>query len=169
MTPMRKRGAVLVVLVGGALLVERLVALANAGTEVVEPVRQGPAGVAARVPAPAPTLDLERLAARRAWLAKDAAPRSPFEATAWPAAAASRPPEPPPKPVAPAFPYAYMGALVDEGVQTAFFVKGERVLPVKAGDTVDGAYRVDRLDEKQMTLTYLPLNEAMLLPLGRGR
>lgn len=170
MTPGRKRAAGLIVLVGGALLVERLVSLANAGTEVVEPVRGRSVGAPATASAPPPTIRTDVLTAHRDALAEDPVPRSPFEPVAWPTAVAAQAAEPPaPKPVAPPFPYVYMGGMVDDGVQTAFFVKGDRVLPVKTGDTVDAAYRVDRLDEKQMTLTYLPLNEPMVLHLGRSR
>jgi hypothetical protein len=76
---------------------------------------------------------------------------------------------PPPKPVAPPFPYAYMGKLLEDGVTTAFFTKGNRVIPVKAGDTVDAVFRVDQMTSQQMKLTYLPLNETLVLALGGPR
>ena len=44
-----------------------------------------------------------------------------------------------------------------------------RVLPVKAGDTVDAVYRVDQMTETLMTLTYLPLNQSLTLALRSRR
>jgi|GEM_PF-1468415 len=103
----------------------------------------------------------------------DAEPGSdPFAPVAWaaPAASAARAPvvvlpPPPPPPVAPPFPYAYVGGLVEDGVRTLFFAKGERVLPVKAGDVVDTTYRIDEVEEKQMKLTYMPMNQSAVVAL----
>ncbi|MBX9716531.1 MAG: hypothetical protein K2X42_08055, partial [Burkholderiaceae bacterium] len=126
------------------------------------------------------TVQLDRLDARQLALADSAdavspaaSQPTPFESVVWqsPAALAqaAAPPPPPPKPVAPPFPYTYLGGLSEDGVRTNFFTKGDRVLPVKAGDTVDAVYRVDQMTEKQMKLTYLPLNESLTLALGGGR
>jgi hypothetical protein len=41
----------------------------------------------------------------------------------------------------------------------AFLAKGDALLIVAAGDTIDnGTYRVDTLNPTQVVLTYLPLN-----------
>lgn len=99
----------------------------------------------------------------------------PFAPVAWaaPAASAARPlpppPPPPPPAVAPLFPYAYIGALSDDGIRTLFFAKGERVLVVKAGDVVDAAFRIDEINDKQMTLTYVPMNQSAVVALGAAR
>lgn len=119
-------------------------------------------------------MQLDRLAQRTmpaASAASGAGPRSLFDVVAWepPAPKVTAPPAPPPKPAPPPFPYAYMGGLSEDGVRTAFFMKGERVLPVKAGDVVDAAFRVDEMNDKQMTVTYLPLNETLSVPLEGGR
>ncbi len=195
MSPVRKRIAILIVLVGSALLAERLMALASADdTEVVQPVvpKRVAGGVAdaaraasakdaaALSAAPPGRLRLDRLDARLQALSDSAdspAPTTPrpalFDIVSWqppaPKAAAAQPPAAPPKPVAPPFAYVYMGGLTDNGVRTSFFTKGERVIAVKAGDTIDAAYRIDQMTEKQMTLTYLPLNETLVLALGGGR
>ena len=102
----------------------------------------------------------------------DAGPGSdPFSPVAWaaPAASAARAAvvvlPPPPPPVAPPFPYAYVGGLVEDGVRTLFFAKGERVLPVRAGDVVDTTYRIDEVEEKQMKLTYMPMNQSAVVAL----
>lgn len=182
MSPTRKRIAMLIVAVGGILLVQRVVALSTEDT--AEPVPAKPARE--RAPAESPRaaastpaqVQLDRLARRAAEPASAASAaaaaddyRGLFEVVGWqpPPPKATAPPPPPPKPVAPPFPYAYMGGLSDDGVRTSFFMKGERVLPVKAGDVVDASYRVDEMTDKQMTLTYLPLNETMTVALEGGR
>lgn len=189
MSPNRKRIAVLIVVVGSALIGERVMTLMSDGAEVVEPAvasRGKPrstlaSSAAATTPPSATVVQLERLAARQRALADASAAAAPartpqaalFEPVAWLSAAAiaqaAAPPPPPPMPVVPPFPYAYLGGLLEDGVRTNFFTKGDRVLPVQAGDTVDALYRVDQMTEKQMTLTYLPLNQSLTLALGSAR
>ena len=124
-----------------------------------------------------PQVRLDRLAARQRALAADderadAMSQALFGAVSWqppPPPAQRAVAEAPPPPVAPPFPYAYLGGLLEDGVRTAFFAQGERVLPVKAGDTVDAVYRIDQMTETLMTLTYLPLNQSLSLALGGKR
>lgn len=134
--------------------------------------------MAAESRAAGPQVRLDRLAARQRALAADdesadAAPPALFGAVSWqpspPPAQRAAETAPPPPPVAPPFPYAYLGGLSEDGVRTAFFTQGERVLPVKAGDTVDAVYRIDQMTEKLMTLTYLPLKQSLSLALGGKR
>lgn len=176
MSPTRKRVAMLIVAVGSVLLVQRVVALSGDDTPVpAKPERERAAAEAPRATASTPArVQLDRLALRAAAPASAASAaehRGLFDIVAWqpPAPKVTAPPPPPPKPAAPPFPYPYMGGLSDDGVRTSFFMKGERVLPVKAGDVVDAAYRVDDMNDKQMTLTYLPLNETMTVALEGGR
>ncbi len=182
--PKRQRLAMLIVAVGGALLVARVFALASGDAEIAGPVqakpaRSSPRGSAEPSDAPASAagaVRLDRLAQHEA--RQQAAPTAAQPAASQPVLfdTVSWQPPPPkvealprPKPVTPPFPYAYMGGLSEDGVHTAFFTKGERVLPVKAGDTIDAIYRVDQMTDKQMTLTYLPLNETLVVALGGGR
>ncbi|MES2099752.1 MAG: hypothetical protein V4569_08040 [Pseudomonadota bacterium] len=179
--PMPKRLAILIVVVGSALIGERLLALAAADAEVVEPAaakRVGRSAVTDAAAAPPSVLRLDRLDARQLELSEGAAPPAPgasrpalFDSVTWqaPAVAKTAPPPPAPPPVAPPFPYAYMGGLTEDGVRTAFLIQGDRVITVKLGDTVDAAYRIDQMTEKQMTLTYLPLDQTLVLVLGGGR
>lgn len=177
LTPARKRIAVLIVVVGSALIGERVVALMAGDDEVAAPLthlrtrsRTEPATPDGDASAAAVRLD--RLAARQQALeatADDAAATGVFEGVSWQPPAPKDVVAPAPAPVAPPFPYAYLGGLTDDGVRTAFFTQGDRVLPVKAGDTVDAAYRVDQMNDKQMTLTYLPLNQNMTVTFRSGR
>jgi hypothetical protein len=66
------------------------------------------------------------------------------------------PPQPPPAPVAPAFPYQLIGRLVDGDQAQALLAGPNRSLAVKAGDVVDGQWRVDQVTERGLSLTWLP-------------
>lgn len=110
-------------------------------------------------------LSLARLAARA-----DPATRVPkvdlFAAAtpARPAAAAVAPS--PPRPQAPRFPYAYLGAMVDGDAHIGFFSRGERVLALRAGDLVDGSFRIEAVGRDALTVTYLPLDERLVVAFG---
>ena len=181
MSPARKRVALAFVAIGIALIVQRTIASAG-GADVVAPVEHATHGAAADEVSNAPaarragvaveSLRLDRLQARApapsAGASDAAAPL--FAAQSW------RPPSPPPAPApapveaeAPPFPYSYMGGLTDERGRTAFFNRGDRVLAVRAGETVDGTFRVDHLDETSMTVTHLALNKTADVPLGGSR
>ena len=186
MTPARKRLALLFVAVGIGLIVERVIAFGGTDDAAAapiarsrgEPVADAPAATGTRAEAAPrspglPRLALDRLADRAVAAVAEPAPPirdTLFAVRSWePAAAAPAPPAPPPAPVAPPFPYPYIGGLTEEGRRTAFFTRGDRVLPVHTGDTVDAVFRVDTLDENQMTMTYLPLNQTVALAFGGGR
>jgi hypothetical protein len=66
------------------------------------------------------------------------------------------PPAPPAAPVAPAFPYQLIGRLVEGNQATALLAGPSRSLAVKAGDVVDGQWRVDQVTERGLNLTWLP-------------
>lgn len=181
MTPARKRLAMLFVAVGVGLIVERTLASGGDGdTDVVasaaSPAMQGTAASAVlRATAPArmaseasSVLHLDALAQRRMNVAVVGSQKAMpiFTVQSWQ-------PTPPPaasveatEPVAPAFPYPYLGGLTDDAGRTAFFSRGDRVLIVRNGATIDGQYRVDHLDETSMTLTYLPLQKTLAVALG---
>ena len=183
MSPARKRVAVAIVVIGAALIAEQVYTLATApDSDVIAPVAKrskSRTAVADAAPASTGEVRLDRLDARQQALAASAPAKTDktpplFESVAWQnaaqqAAAKAAPPPPPPKPVAPPFPYAYMGGLTDDVGRMAFFTKGERVLTVKAGDTVDAVFRVDQMTENQMQLTYLPLNQTLVVALGGAR
>jgi hypothetical protein len=180
LTPARKRIAVVVALAGVVLVVDRVIAFggdegeAPAAARVAAPrERVGEPPISATSAASAPArLRLDWLEARSAAAAASQNVGALFAPQSWqppPPKVVPPPPPPPPEPVAPPFPYTYIGGMTDAGVRTAFFARGDRALPVRVGDTVDAAYRVDQLTENQMNLTYLPLDRAMTLSLGSAR
>lgn len=85
------------------------------------------------------------------------APRSwtPPSAPAKPAAAAmqtqSAPAGPPP------MPFRVAGRVVHGADASVVLARGDAVLPVRVGDTLDGGYRVEAIAADAVTLVYLPL------------
>ena len=182
MSPGRKRAAIAFAAVGIALIVQRTIASTGSEDVVSAPDRSAratssePLGAAPtpshQASAASPqTLRVDRLSdrvPRPEAAASDTPPL--FAVQSWqPPPPPSPPPEPPAEPQLPPFPYAYIGGLSDDNGRTAFFIRGDRVLPVRAGETVDGSFRVDHLDETSMSLTYLPLNKTLQVPLGGPR
>jgi hypothetical protein len=54
-------------------------------------------------------------------------------------------------------PYKFVGQLTREGAVQHFLAKGDVVLSVKEGETLDGAYRVEAIAAEEITLLYVPL------------
>jgi hypothetical protein len=200
MSPTRKRLALVFVVVGSALILERVVAFAStdddtsiaapgraaaaasaardpvgrpAGPATISAAFDGPAGADAVEPdsraASVPQLRLDRLAAATQ---PGAAIGQLFQPRRWQA-------PPPPAPamvataplrlVAPPFPYSYFGGMTDGDQRIGFFQRGDRVVTLRAGDTLDGNFRIDQISASHMTYTYLPAATATTLTLGVPR
>jgi len=54
-------------------------------------------------------------------------------------------------------PFVYVGLYVEGGQETVMLMKGEQLLLVKQGDTIDNTYRLERVAADRIELTYLPL------------
>ncbi|HAN55168.1 MAG TPA: hypothetical protein DCQ77_02695 [Betaproteobacteria bacterium] len=59
-----------------------------------------------------------------------------------------------------------MGQLVEDGTLTVFLSRQDQNYAVKAGDSLDGTYRVDKVENRRLVLTYLPLNMQQSLAIG---
>jgi hypothetical protein len=97
---------------------------------------------------------------------KDLFPAVSWTAKAQEEAQRNAPPPPPPpkiKPQAPPLPFTFMGRMIDGGQQIVFLVNGDRNLVVREGETFAGSYRVDKIDDQAVTLTYLPLRQKQRL------
>ena len=77
-------------------------------------------------------------------------------------------PEPPPaakapaaqvaeKPSAPPMPYRFGGQVVQEDGMRVVLLKGDRVYEVREGETLDDGYRLDAIQARGLTFTYMPL------------
>ena len=96
----------------------------------------------------------------------------PFAALSWlppppppPPPVAEPPPAPPPPPVAPPLPFTFVG-MVEQGTPKpqAFLAKGDALLIVSAGDTIDNSiYRVESLSASQIVLTHVPTNTQQII------
>lgn len=106
-------------------------------------------------------------------LAHAAEPGNAFESKSWyvppppPPPAPPAKPLPPPAPTAPPLPFTYLGQYQDNDKPVIFLIQGDRVLTVKQGDVIDGAYRVDGIVGTSLGLTYLPLNIKQILNIGK--
>jgi len=72
----------------------------------------------------------------------------------------------PAAPAVPAMPYRFAGKLLQEGRLQIFLAKGDEVVPIRQGETLDGAYRVESIGEAQITLLYLPLKRKETIPVS---
>lgn len=83
--------------------------------------------------------------------------------------------EPPPPPLAaatqqqqaPPLPFRFMGRIAEPGQPQVFLlVQGDRVLPVKLGDRIGGAYRLEKSEGGQLFFRYRPMNVVQTLSVG---
>jgi hypothetical protein len=73
---------------------------------------------------------------------------------------------PPPPPAPPPLPFRYLGRYAAGGAALVFLAQGEHVVLAKAGDTLDGGWRVDSIAGTVIRFTYLPLNAQRSLATG---
>ena len=102
--------------------------------------------------------------------------KNPFEVKTWvatpPSGAASDggtpvPAPPPPQPTTPALPFLFAGKLeVAPGKWLVYLTKGEQSIAVEMGETFDGVYRFDGIENDNIIIVYLPLQTKQLLPMG---
>lgn len=79
------------------------------------------------------------------------------------------PPPPPPKPSAPPFPYQYFGRMVDvNGRTVTYLTRGDTLIPIHARQLLDNTYRIDAVTETQIVVTYVPLEEKIVIAVQTG-
>lgn len=162
----KQRWVLLVVMLGLTLSAAAWVSQDDAAAEPVSVVRPVPAQNVAppdRDKTEAVT-DLKPNKLQRE--VKDEVAADLFEAKSWYVPPPPPKPLPPPPPSAPPLPFVYMGKLIEDGLLTVFLTKQERNYVVKAGDTIDGMYKVEEVNPRMMTLVYLPLNIKQTLMIG---
>lgn len=129
-----------------------------------------PASRGGESPAPASDdLDVEKLVrlrrensvpdlfASRAWTPKPVASVASQSARS----GAAVPQAPPP------LAFRYFGKIIDAGRVFVFLEKGGETYRAGEGDMVDGQYRVERIGDSGVTLTYLPLGASQVLPVDQ--
>ena len=69
------------------------------------------------------------------------------------------PPPPPPPPSAPPLPYGFMGSYQESGGKLVIYLtKAGRIYSVSPGETLEGIYQVDGINNGNFSMTYIPLN-----------
>ena len=130
--------------------------------------REAAGGAAAPVaakPVRAPSQDdlrIRRIGREARPARDDAAVADVFERQSWEVA----PEEAAPSSMAPPLPFAYMGRVVEDGRETVFLTRQDRSYAVKAGETIDGVYRVEKIGPSSVTFNYLPLRQRQQLATG---
>jgi hypothetical protein len=134
------------------------------GLELAE-ARPAPQQAAAGAPAAAADIDLAKLQRP----ASPAAQGDPFAPRSF------APPRQPvrtargEKPGAPPLPFTYVGRVTQDGVTEVLVTRGDELISVAAGRSIDGEYRVDAVSESRIAFTYLPLKAKQSLELeGTG-
>lgn len=133
--------------------------------DVAEPVTRAhsraPADAATPVPVPAqPAEAAPRLALSRSNL---------FPEQTWYVPPPPPPPPPeitPPPPQAPALPFSYMGRWQEAGETTYYLARGTLPVSVRAGQVLDGVWRLEPVTGNQLNFTYLPLDQTRSLRIG---
>ncbi|MEQ1663325.1 MAG: hypothetical protein ABL877_11585, partial [Thiobacillus sp.] len=69
-------------------------------------------------------------------------------------------------PQAPPLPFTYMGHWEEKGVTTYYLTRGKLPVPVRVGQVLDGAWRLEPAAGKILNFTYLPLNQMRSLRMG---
>lgn len=89
-----------------------------------------------------------------------------FSAQSWSAAAPQRAAKPAPiaPPSPPPMPYRVAGSVFQDNAQQIILARGDVVLTVREGDTLEGGYRVEAIRADRIMLVYLPMNVTQELP-----
>jgi len=69
--------------------------------------------------------------------------------------------------VAPPLPFRYMGRLTENGKTEVFVLRGEDIVSIAPGQKIDADYRVERITETAISMTYLPLKTRQSLELAQ--
>ena len=135
-------------------------------SEIDENAVQPVAGSSRRAPPPRTAITAPEPAAATDWQPVKRAGWAPAPDTQFAAWAPPPPPPapraekvvapPPPAPVAPPFPYQIIGSLLEGQQMQAFLASPTRSLNVRAGEVIDGQWRVDAVSASGLALTWLP-------------
>lgn len=149
-----------------SILASGLAALINPGFEKDKPLPKAVKSAKANpvaVKAAEENMELDFPARRKSEAANA------FNPTTWVAPPPPPPPAPPPpKPEAPPMPFSFLGHYQDKDPGIVILAKGDRVYTVTSGEVIEGTYQVGEITEKNIELTYLPLNIKQMLNIPGG-
>lgn len=67
-------------------------------------------------------------------------------------------------PSAPPLPFRYLGKIIDGDQTAVFLIRGNDHYSITAGQLIDRTYRIERITDTAITITYLPLGTRQILP-----
>lgn len=111
-------------------------------------------------PTAAPASDTRAMPRRQSWPSLDDAALAAWSGPTLPEVSAettSASPPPPPRP--PAFPYQWIGRLDDGSTPQALLSGSHRSFGVRAGDLLDGRWRVEQIASQGLQLTWVPTGD----------
>lgn len=73
----------------------------------------------------------------------------------------------PAKPAAPPLPFRYLGKLTENGRTEVFLLRGDDIVSIAPGQKIDAEYRVERISETEVSMTFLPLGTRQSLELAQ--
>ncbi len=71
-----------------------------------------------------------------------------------------------PAPTAPPMPFQFIGRLDDNRDLQVFLQNGEKLYVVRKGDVIDDTWRIESINDKALSLVYLPLHLTQTLSVG---
>ncbi len=82
---------------------------------------------------------------------------------------AAPPPPPPPPPTAPAFPWSFIGRMIDDPQHPqVFLAKNDRLTTVRVGDNIDSNWKLLGMDAKSLRVQYAPLRQVVSVNMASG-
>ena len=99
--------------------------------------------------------------APRLWQAPPAAPAAPLSV----ALVTAQPALPPAQAGPPPLPFRFTGRLIDGNDQVVYLSRGDQILVVRNGETLEDTYRVIALDARRMEFLHIPTGEKQTLSL----
>lgn len=69
-------------------------------------------------------------------------------------------------PSAPPLPFQFIGRLADSRDLQVFLQNGEKLYVVRKGDVIDDTWRIESINDKALSLVYLPLHLTQTLSVG---
>lgn len=132
----------------------------------LEPVAASRAPAATRSSAAAPSAPLRDLApgadlfAAQTWAMEAPAPTAEQLAALQQQQPAAAPPSAPP------LPFQFIGRLADSSDLQVFLQNGEKLYVVRKGDVIDDTWRIESINDKALSLVYLPLHLTQTLSVG---
>ena len=68
----------------------------------------------------------------------------------------------------PSLPFRYLGRYTEGESIVLFLATNDRSLMAKAGDVIDGVFKVESIDDRQILFTHLPTNQSLALSTGES-